>query len=203
MLHASICTAPNSSHGREQIDYGRGHAENVTHRAPWLELIITCYPCIYLLSAPCRSDAIRINLHRFIRPPVSSHSPPPPQLQYAPMLLVALVALASAQRYEPVATKNPITTPSTTTTTITRKTTATTSPTYATTFKRTAVPVRAIADTSKVKRQFPPNPPPNLSPYVGDAFAGPRPSDLLFQYAHTGPDGSVAYGYVYIDCIES
>lgn len=128
---------------------------------------------------------------------------PPPQLQYAPMLLVALVALASAQRYEPVATKNPITTPSTTTTTITRKTTATTSPTYATTFKRAAVPVRAIADTSKVKRQFPPNPPPNLSPYVGDAFAGPRPSDLLFQYAHTGPDGSVAYGYVYIDCIES
>lgn len=116
-------------------------------------------------------------------------------------MVMALIALASAQRYEPLATKNPISTPSTTTT-ITRKTTATTSP-YATTLKRTAVPVRTIADTSKVKRQFPPpnlppNLPPNFSPYVGDAFAGPRPSDLLFQYAHTGPDGSAAYGYVYI-----
>lgn len=103
-----------------------------------------------------------------------------------------MIALTSAQRYEPVATKRPFT-PSTTT--AASKTTATISP-YASTLKRAAVPQRATVDTSKVKRQFPPYRPPYSSPYNEEAFPGPRPNELLFQYSQTGPDGSVAYGYV-------
>lgn len=78
------------------------------------------------------------------------------------------ISLSSAQRYEPVNSRNSINAKK-------NATTPTQSP-FSSAIKRAAVPLRATsADTSKVKRQYLINRPPN-------------------QFHHNYPDGSSAYG---------